>query len=390
MKTPPSQPRHLLVAVAGAVIAAAVLVYAGPLDPPAGPVAPTMKTLDQVEPRTPVNATNTPGDADSLFRISAPGSYYLTGNITGVAAKHGIEIAASGVTLDLMGFELSGVPGSLSGIFVSGTRQNLVIFNGTVQGWGQKGIDATNAQASKVGPCNVPDNGDDGCSCGDGCQVENVAASGNGGTGVAAADSAKLEQIRASGNGRKGITGGRSTTAINCKSDGNTSDGCTFGDGSNIAGLIASNNTGTGVLTGPNCTITRCTTIGNTADGLSMGAGCRITDGTSNANGGDGMQVGDDCYVTDCTCDGNGVSPTIIGSGIHTTGNGAHIDGNHMTDNERGMIIAGAGNLVIRNTFSGNGTPTIVVTGTHTIGEAINAAGNPGFQSTNAWANLIY
>ena len=58
---------------------------AGDLDPPVGPVAPTPGP----EPRTPVNATNTPGDATSVYRITAPGSYYLTGNLAGVAGKHG-------------------------------------------------------------------------------------------------------------------------------------------------------------------------------------------------------------------------------------------------------------------------------------------------------------
>src|SRR5678815_4185257 len=83
----------------------------GLLTPPGTP-APTMKTLDQVEPRVAINATNTPGDTDSLFKITQPGSYYLTGNITGVAGKHGIAIAASGVTVDLNGFDVAGVPGS--------------------------------------------------------------------------------------------------------------------------------------------------------------------------------------------------------------------------------------------------------------------------------------
>lgn len=73
---------------------------AGDLNPPAGPVSAT----GRFGPRTEVNATNTPGSATSLFVISSPGSYYLGGNITGVAGKNGIEIIVPDVTLDLMGF----------------------------------------------------------------------------------------------------------------------------------------------------------------------------------------------------------------------------------------------------------------------------------------------
>ena len=63
-----------------------------------------MKTLDQVEPRIPINATNTPGDADSVYVITKPRLYYLTGNLQGVRTKHGIKISVGGVTLDIMGF----------------------------------------------------------------------------------------------------------------------------------------------------------------------------------------------------------------------------------------------------------------------------------------------
>src|SRR5438105_3055049 len=104
---------------AAILVGGAWWVSAGDLNPPAGPVAPTHKTLTEVEPRIAINATNTPGDANSLFKITQPGSYYLTGNITGVAAKNGIAIAASGVTLDLNGFDLLGVASSLDGVSVT-------------------------------------------------------------------------------------------------------------------------------------------------------------------------------------------------------------------------------------------------------------------------------
>src|SRR5262245_50594054 len=89
---------------------------AGDLNPPVGPITSTMKTLTEVEPRTPISLTTTPGDGDSLYKITQPGSYYLTGNVQGVAGKMGIEVVSSHVKIDLGGFQLLGVPGSLAGI----------------------------------------------------------------------------------------------------------------------------------------------------------------------------------------------------------------------------------------------------------------------------------
>ena len=84
----------------------------GSLTPPGAP-APVMKSLDQIEPRTIVNAANTPGDSGNSFIITNAGSYYLTTNLVGVSSKNGIKIAANNVALDLNGFALLGVPGSL-------------------------------------------------------------------------------------------------------------------------------------------------------------------------------------------------------------------------------------------------------------------------------------
>ncbi|MFT3684265.1 MAG: hypothetical protein QM783_04950 [Phycisphaerales bacterium] len=120
---------------AALLLVSAAFVVAGPLDPPAGPVAPTAKPLVEIEPRTALSQANTPGDADSVFRITQPGSYYLTGNVTGASGKMGIEIAAGGVTVDLCGFTLAGVPGSLNGVFdasITGTT----LKNGTISDWG--------------------------------------------------------------------------------------------------------------------------------------------------------------------------------------------------------------------------------------------------------------
>jgi len=83
-----------------------------------------LKTLDEVEARTILNGTNTPGDATSSFIITTPGSYYPVGNIAGTSGKHGISIQANDVALDLNGFALIGGTG-LCGIHVPHAQSDL-------------------------------------------------------------------------------------------------------------------------------------------------------------------------------------------------------------------------------------------------------------------------
>jgi hypothetical protein len=97
----------------------------GSLDPTSGPGA-TMKTLDQVEARTPISGQTT---------ITQFGSYYLTGNIS-VSSGSGITISADEVTLDLNGFTIKSTASIANGygIYVNGTRRNISIANGFISG----------------------------------------------------------------------------------------------------------------------------------------------------------------------------------------------------------------------------------------------------------------
>src|SRR6267378_5566906 len=79
----------------------------GSLTPPGAP-SPTMKTLTQIEPRTPISSLP--------YTITNAGSYYLTTNLTGASGSNGVTIASGNVTLDLNGFALLGVPGTQDGV----------------------------------------------------------------------------------------------------------------------------------------------------------------------------------------------------------------------------------------------------------------------------------
>ena len=149
----------------------------GPLDPGSGPME-TMKSLDQIEPRTPI--------AELPFTITESGSYVVTGNLT--SASDGIVVAAEGVTIDLAGHTLSGTGGNDTGI-IADLRSMVVVRNGVIEGF-ELGIRAVNGRFGRYERLTVRDNSASGIVLtgwgggANGNVIEYTSVVGNGLVGV--------------------------------------------------------------------------------------------------------------------------------------------------------------------------------------------------------------
>lgn len=286
MKT--SLPCRVALLAAVSFLPAPALRSQGPLTPPGAP-APTMKTLDQIEPRTPISALP--------FTINSPGSYYITGNLTGVANQHGITINADNVTLDLGGFELVG-PGSgvTTAIRLVNAHVNATIRNGTVRGWLSSSVVAETVAGTEL-------------------HVENLRVFGSGSAGIVLGNNGTAKGCEVRGSVATGISGGTSCKIIECTSTGQTGAG---GDGINIGvnGLVlncvASGNGGDGIQTGGVSTITGCTATGNTGIGFNAGTKCTLQSCVAQGNGTIGISCSAESTLGKCTAANNG-SDGILG-----------------------------------------------------------------------------
>lgn len=167
--------------------------------------------LDPTQPPSSTDGVRQPGTPISTLPalIDQSGSYYLTRNLTGAASTTGITIAADNVTLDLMGFTLSGTSGTGTGISVTGTRQSITIRNGHVRTW-FNGIDAATAVYSEVSYVHVIGNGatlDDisiGISLGIGSKLTDCVVMSNTGTGIFTQGHVTVEGCSVVDNGANG------------------------------------------------------------------------------------------------------------------------------------------------------------------------------------------
>ncbi len=423
MNTTTTRRRLFTILIAAALaLATGGLLFAGPLNPPAGPVTSTNKTLQEVEPRIAINLTNTPGDANSLFKITQPGSYYLTGNITGVVGKHGIEIASSRVTIDLGGFEVRGVAGTLNGVMVDGTLTGVAVTDGSVTGWAGYGVRliadiSGNGEQHRVERVNVVANGDVGIAVGYGSIVRHCLVRDNmGSEAIRARGTAIVEYCMVIDNTGNGIDVGDASTVTGCSVQGSSGVGISVDKGS-VVTSCASRKNGLGIYASTGSTIMDCSASENTGGGIRVDTACLVARSTATANGGTGFGIGNTTTIVDCVslnnvgngifatfrcvirnnqCDGNGAG-TGDGAGIVVVSVDNRIEGNACRLNDRGIEVDGTGNFIAGNTCSGNGNNWDVVAGnvcfvvSATTSAAItgNSGGvSPG--STSAWANFTY
>ncbi len=120
----------------------------GALLPGATPV-PTMRTLAQIEPRTPIESLA--ADATATYVISTPGAYYLSaGNVTAASGRAAIAIASNDVTVDLNGFAVVGAAGATRGIELRGNIVNVSVRNGSIRNWIGSGVGAASGSPASV------------------------------------------------------------------------------------------------------------------------------------------------------------------------------------------------------------------------------------------------
>jgi hypothetical protein len=188
-----------------------------------------MKTLAQVEARAPVDSINTPGDAFTTFIISAPGSYYLTGNVM-VTNDTGIAVTTGGVTLDLNGFEISG-GGNGEGIRFDADRAT--VMNGFIRDF-EFGVNANLA---------------------DSLHLSGVTFSAISSNAISARSESIISDCIVKNAGGIGINAGIVAQIRNCTIRTTGSHGIQVGETSIVEGNLLNDNVGDGIRANLRCMI---------------------------------------------------------------------------------------------------------------------------------------
>jgi hypothetical protein len=298
--------KTILLAAAFSVLFSSSGFTQGSLTPP-GPPGPTMKALDQIEPRTPIGSLP--------FAITQSGSYYFTKNLNFTAASgDAITISASNVTVDLMGFTLSS-SNAVTGdaIRMNPGVRNISIRNGVIAGTTTvtvSGSAPNQTWALSVSGFNNGINAVTSPEAGS-CQFSHLRISGCRLIGLNGGEEAVIEQVTAAQNGSLGmrISSG-SITNSTALTNHDAGIACLAGSVSNCA---AATNAGNGII-GIASTVTNSNCISNGTNGISVLIG-NVTNciAASNKNAGISTSTGS---VTSSTAYNNGDDGIYAASGV--------------------------------------------------------------------------
>ncbi|MCK6455613.1 MAG: right-handed parallel beta-helix repeat-containing protein [Phycisphaerae bacterium] len=374
----PSHRSPVLCAISVAGLCA--IAAAGDLNPPAGPIAPTQRTHIGTLP----------------FDINQPGSYVVTRDLTGTAGAAGIRINADDVAIDLNGFTLRGVPGTLDGVATIGTRRNVAVRNGTITGWGQDGVDLSTAtqcdvsdlrisanagsgvrigSSSGVADCNIQNgvNGIDGAAASD-CRITDCAVRQTSGRGLLLGASANVRGCNVSFAGNVGIeigTGGMvrdcvvtgcvlsgimtlaNSTVIACTSTTNGEHGISCASYCNVRDCAAQQNLSTGVSASNGSVVRDCSATQNVT-GIGLGSGCTVVGCSAFGNSDRGILAAIGCTVSQCSAYFNGMSGAAANKDGIFTGISATVTQCTAYDNGDDGIVVGAGSTIVDCSSNGN------------------------------------
>ncbi len=395
--------------IAASIAFAASVVHAGPLTPPVGAIESTMKTLDQVEARVPVTLENTPGDANSVFKITEPGSYYLTGNLIGESGKHGIEIASSRVELDLNGFVLIGVSGTLDAIRIAPIGVlpfPVVVRNGGISGWSDDGVDATNTVGTRIEDVWVSLVTDTGFLLGEQAVVSRCAASFCQ-RGFFGNDGCVLDHCRADFATQFGGFRLQNGAVLNhCQAVANAGTGFQVNSGSMRDCIARNNRVGfNGVFAG--CNFERCCAEDNELSGFHLQGLASLSECQAIDNGLSGIAADSECDVRSCLAVSNGFSGislngsnslavgnvcrsnTLAGISIHQNSHDNRVEDNQLWANGAGLDIDGERNIIIRNHASGNGQNYAQIGPNNIVGTIVDSAASMN-AATNDLVNFSF